>query len=83
MERYIKGNVPLVIVEYYVQSCVYLCGCDFCADNFYLHKCRPVHTYRIYPNKSRTHINACAQINAGVQHSKVNRCLYKMQKGLI
>ena len=23
------------------------------------------------------------QVNVGVQHSKVNRCLYKMRKGLI
>ena len=28
------------------------------------------YTYCIYPNKSRTHINAWAQINAGVQHFK-------------
>ena len=39
--------------------------------------------YCIYPNKSRAHINAWARINAGVQHSKVNRHLYKMQKGLV
>ena len=42
-----------------------------------------LYTYRIYPNKSRAHINAWAQINAGVQHSKVNKHLCKMQKGLI
>ena len=41
------------------------------------------HIYRIYPNKSRAHINAWARINAGVQHSKVNRHLYKIWKGLI
>ena len=39
--------------------------------------------YCIYPNKSTVYINAWARINAGVQHSKVNRRLYKMQKGLI
>ena len=39
--------------------------------------------YCIYPNKSRAHINTCAWINTGVQHSKVNRCLYKIRKGLI
>ena len=39
--------------------------------------------YHIYPNKSRAHINAWARINAGVQHSKVNRHLYYMRKGLI
>ena len=37
----------------------------------------------IYPNKSRAHINAWAQISPGVQHSKVNRHIYKMRKGLI
>ena len=41
------------------------------------------HIYRIDPNKSRAHINAWAQINTVVQHSKVNKCLYKMWKGLI
>ena len=39
--------------------------------------------YCIYPNKSRAHINAWTRINARVQHFKVNRCLYKMRKGLI
>ena len=34
-------------------------------------------------NKSRAHINTWAQINTGVQHSKANRHLHKMQKGLI
>ena len=39
--------------------------------------------YRIYPNKSRAHINIWAQINTGVQYSKANKRLYKMWKGLI
>ena len=43
----------------------------------------PFSTYCIYLNKSRAHINAWAQINAGVQHCKVNKRLCKIQKGLI
>ena len=39
--------------------------------------------YRIYLNKSRAHINTWARINAGIQHSKVNRRLYKIRKGLM
>ena len=39
--------------------------------------------YRIYPNRSRAHINTWAQINAGVQYSKGNKCPCKMQKFLI
>ena len=39
--------------------------------------------YHIYPNISRAHINVWARINAVVQHSKENKCLYKMWKGLI
>ena len=35
-----------------------------------------VYMYHIYLNKSRAHINTWARINAGVQHSKVNRRLY-------
>ena len=42
-----------------------------------------IQIYRIYLNVSRAYVDALAQINAGVQHSKVNRCLYKMWKGLI
>ena len=37
------------------------------------------YTYRI---DLRTYINAWVQINAGVQHSKVNKCLHKPQNGL-
>ena len=37
----------------------------------------------IYPYKSRAHINFWAQINTGVQHSNVHKCLCKMWKGLI
>ena len=39
--------------------------------------------YCIYPNKNRACINAWAQMNAGVQHSKVHKCLCKRQKGLV
>ena len=42
-----------------------------------------IYAYCIYLNKSRADIKAWARINAEVQHSKVNRRLYKMQKGLI
>ena len=41
-----------------------------------------VSTICICPNKSRAHINAWAEINAGVQGCKVSKRLYKMQKGL-
>ena len=30
-------------------------------------------TYRIYPSKSRAHINSWARINTGVQYSEVNK----------
>ena len=49
--------------------------------NVYMHEILYIHI--LYPNRSRVHINAWAQIKAGVQHSKVNRRLYKMRKGLI
>ena len=39
--------------------------------------------YHIYPNKSRAHINAWAQINTGVQRCKVNKRLCKIQKGSV
>ena len=39
--------------------------------------------YRIQPNKSRAYINTWAQINPGVQCSKANKRLCKMQKGLV
>ena len=40
-------------------------------------------TYRIYPYKSKAHINVWAQINAGVQHCEANKHLCKIQKGLM
>ena len=42
-----------------------------------------VYKYCIYPNKSRAHINAWAEINAGVQCREVNKHLCKIQKGLM
>ena len=36
-----------------------------------------------YPNKRSAHINVWVQINTGVQHSRVNKRLCKMQEGLI
>ena len=56
--------------KYHYTRCMYvvcMCVCMCC----------------IYPNKNRVHINAWARINAGVQHSKINRRLYKMRKGPI
>ena len=42
-----------------------------------------MYTYRIYLYISKAHINIWAQVNTGVQHSKENKCLCKMQKGVI
>ena len=38
--------------------------------------------FLIYLNKSRAHINTWAQINTGVQCSKVNNAYVKCRKGL-
>ena len=43
----------------------------------------PSKAYHIYPNKSMAHINAWAQINTGVKHSKVNRSYIKCRRAHI
>ena len=65
------------------RSKLFMSTCLVNCQSHTAHHVNMSHEYRIYPNKSRAHINTWAQINAGVQQSKVNRCLYKTRKRLI
>ena len=66
-----------VYMYVHIYMCVHACVCAYTCTHVY------VYISRIYPYRSRAHINVWTRINIGVQHSKVNRHLYKMQKGLI